>query len=74
MFRFILYTLLLIIVISIVKSVIGVVMKSFGDFAGVPTRRHGRKAANRALGSAAIYTGTRFAAPSWLKAPLSSGG
>jgi len=36
MFRFILYTLLLIIVISIVKSVIGVVMKSFGDFAGRP--------------------------------------
>jgi hypothetical protein len=36
MFRFILYTLLLIIVISIVKSVIGVVMRSLGDFAGRP--------------------------------------
>jgi hypothetical protein len=46
MFRFILYTLLLIIVISIVKSVVGAVMKSFGDFAGrpdAPPRAKGRQ-------------------------------
>jgi YHS domain-containing protein len=42
MVRFILYTLLLIIVISIVKSVIGAVMKSFGDFAGRPDALRGR--------------------------------
>ncbi len=51
MFRFILYTLLLIIVISIVKSVIGAVMKSLGDFAGRPDppRTKGRPA-NAQLG------------------------
>lgn len=36
MFRFILYTLLLIIVISVVKSVVNAVMKSLGDVAGRP--------------------------------------
>ena len=40
MFRFILFALLAVILISLLRTIIGVVMKGLGDFAGGPNRRH----------------------------------